>query len=710
MKKAIFLSIAAAMGVSVYSHAQVSAGAAAVQPGAGNDPVLMTIGNSQVRLSEFTYVYKKNNKDTTNNPQAVENYLELFTTFKMKVKEAEELKMDTSLAFRSELGGYRRQVSQQYLTDRKVNDSLLTEAYNRMKEDIRAYHILIKCDEMALPRDTDIAFTRVQILQGLLNGKPVTKLINDYESKLKTKFGIVNMKKAPAADTQKVYDLVNPLRQLERRFKNKPAPFDEVAFIASEDPSARQNRGDLGYFTAFSMVYPFETLCYNTPVGKIGGPARTKYGYHLVNVIDRRPASGKILVQHIMIKSPSGAPAADSVKAKAKVDEIYAKVQAGEDFATLAKQFSEDKSSAVKGGEIPWFGLYEMPQQFEKAAFSLQNNGDVAAPVKTAWGWHIIRRVDKKGVPPFEQVKGEIKQRVNRDQRANQGRASLIAKVKADYKFVEYPATVKEFYKVLDSTYYMGRWAATKAAGLNKTMFTLDGVNYTQAEFAKWLEDHQVRNGVKRPFNEIVDAAYKNWVEESCVRLEDSKLETKYPDFKNLMQEYRDGMLLFDLMDKKVWSKAVKDTAGLRQYHEANKTKYMLAERADATVYSCKDEATAKKVRKMLKQKKTTKEIVDEINKESQLNLTVEHKLWNKGENEMVDRNWKAGTSNNEMKDGRVMFVVVDKIEPARPKTLQEARGAVTTDYQNQLDKEWVESLKQKYPVVVNREVLKMVK
>jgi peptidyl-prolyl cis-trans isomerase SurA len=241
-------------------------------------------------------------------------------------------------------------------------------------------------------------------------------------------------------------------------------------------------------------------------------------------------------------------------------------------------------------------------------------------------------------------------------------------------------------------------------------MFTLDGLNYTQDQFAKWLEDHQVRNAPKRPFSDIVDAAYKNWVEESCVRLEDSKLEMKYPDFKNLMQEYRDGMLLFDLMDKKVWSKAVKDTAGLRQYHEANKMKYMLPERADATVYSCKDEATAKKVRKMLKQKKTTKEIMDEINKDSQLNLTVEHKLWNKGENDMVDRNWKAGTSKNEMKDGRVMFVVVNKIEPARPKTLQEARGAVTTDYQNQLDKEWVESLKKKYPVVVDREVLKMVK
>jgi peptidyl-prolyl cis-trans isomerase SurA len=194
------------------------------------------------------------------------------------------------------------------------------------------------------------------------------------------------------------------------------------------------------------------------------------------------------------------------------------------------------------------------------------------------------------------------------------------------------------------------------------------------------------------------------------VLYEDSQLERKYPDFRNLMQEYRDGMLLFDLMDQKVWSKAVKDTAGLRTFYEANKQKYRMPERADATVYSCKDEATAKKVRKMLKDKKTMKEILDELNKDSQLNVTAEHKLFVKGENDLVDRNWKKGTSKNEVKDGRVRFVVVDKIEAERPKTLQEARGAVTTDYQNQLDKEWIATLKAKYPVTVNRDVLQMVK
>jgi peptidyl-prolyl cis-trans isomerase SurA len=487
MKKGFFLTLATAFLAAGSSFAQV-----ANDP---NDPVLMTIGSSAVKLSEFTYVYKKNNKDTTNNPQAVENYLELFTTFKMKVKEAEEMKMDTSGAFKDELAGYRRQVSLQYLTDRKVNDSLLMEAYTRMKEDVRASHILILCEENALPKDTDIAYTRALIIQNLVTGKPATKLISEYEAKLKTKYAITP--KSPAQDIAKVNGLVNPLKDLDKKYKGKVAPFDEVAYAASEDKSALSNRGDLGWFTAFSMVYPFETLCYNTPVGKIGGPARTKFGYHIALVTDRRPAAGKITVAHIMINSRTGSPLQDSLNAKAKAEEIYAKAMAGEDFATLAKQFSDDKQSAVKGGEIPKFGLYEMPAPFEKAAFDLKSDGEISAPVKTAWGWHIIKRIRKEPFPTFDQAKADIKQRVGRDQRAVQGRASLVARVKAENGFVEYPSTVKDFYRVVDSTYFKGLWKADKAKNLNKTMFTLAGKNYTQQDFALWLEIHQVR-GQKR--------------------------------------------------------------------------------------------------------------------------------------------------------------------------------------------------------------------
>jgi peptidyl-prolyl cis-trans isomerase SurA len=576
-----------------------------------------------------------------------------------------------------------------------------------MKEDIRASHILVMCPDNALPQDTDIAYTRIMILQGLLKGTSVTKQISDYETKLKMKYGITP--KSPVQDVQKINNMVNPLRELEKKYPLKPAPFDEVAFMASDDQSAKQNRGDLGYFTAFSMVYEFETLCYNTPVGQIGGPCKTKYGYHLVHVTDRRPAAGKIVVAHIMIKSPAGAPMQDSINAKAKIDEIYQKVLAGEDFATLAKQFSEDKQSAAVGGEMPKFGLYEMPQAFERAAFSLQNDGDVSASVKTAWGWHIIKRLRKEPFPTFEQAKPEIKQRVGRDSRASQGRTSLVARVKAENGFMEYPGTVQEFYTVVDSTYYLGQWKATKAKGLTKNMFTLAGRNYTQQDFAMYLETHQVQ-GPRHEITSTVDAAYKHWVDECCVNYEDTQLEKKYPDFRNLMQEYRDGMLLFDLMDEKVWSKAVKDTAGLRTYYNAHKDKYKMPARADATIYSCKDEATAAQVRALIKLKKTSKEILDSLNKNSQLNVTIEHKMFVKGENDIVDGHWKKGAGKNVMKDGRVKFVVVDHTEKKRLKTLQEARGAVTTDYQNQLDQEWIAQLKAKYPVTVNRDVLKMVK
>lgn len=709
MKRSALL-LANVLLLAVNSFAQVKTTTPAVPPSGSpdaNDPVLMTIGDTKVHLSEFMYVYKKNNKDQVTDPVALDNYLDLFITFKMKVKEAEEMQLDTSAAFKNELQGYRRQVAQPYLTDKKVNDSLLMEAYSRMQEDIRASHILIRCDENALPSDTVISWTKAMIVQGLLNGKASVKMINDYEAKLKTKYAIT--KASPAGDTLKIYNLVNPLRQLERKYRGKPAPFDEVAYMVSEDESARQNRGDLGYFTAFSMVYPFETLAYQTPVGKTGGPARTRFGYHIVKVTDRRPAQGEILVSHIMIKAPDGMAPADSAAAAAKAMEIYGKVKAGEDFATLAKQFSDDKPSAANGGQLPWFGLYKMPQAFEKAAFALEKNGDYSMPVKTAWGWHIIKRMDKRPIASYESMKNELKTRVSRDQRAMQGRTSLIAKVKAENHFTEIPSAKTEMYKYIDSTYYQGHWSAERVKNMNKTMFTLGTTNYTQHDFAVYLDLHQTRRP-KADSKSLVDEAYKNFVDEACVAYEDSQLETKYSDFKNLMQEYRDGILLFDLMDKKVWSKAVKDTTGLRNYYEANKTKYMWDERADATIYSCKDAATAKALHKMMKKGKDEKTILETLNKDSKLNVTVDHKIWNKGENAMIDANWKQGVSADQVKDNRVVFVYTKAIVPPTPKTLQEARGVITSDYQAQLEKEWVDSLKKKYPVVVNRDVLKLVK
>lgn len=700
MKKLLLL-VVPALALCTTLSAQAPA-AVANDP---SDPVLMTIGSTPVRLSEFMYVYKKNNKDQGNDPKAIENYLDLFVTFKMKVKEAEDLSRDTVEKFRTELGGYRRQVAQQYLTDKRVNDSLLREAYDRMQYDVRASHVLIRVDENALPKDTMLAWMRINIAQAMVNGKPATKLITEYETQLRKTNP--SWPKLTPADTLKIFNLVNPFRQLDRRYKGKVVPFEEVARLISEDPSAAQNAGDLGYFTAFSMVYPFETVAYNTPVGKISNPIRTRFGYHIVKVADKRKAQGEVLVAHIMIKAPEGMPAADSLNARQKADEIYTKAKAGEDFGTLVKQFSDDKGSAAKNGELPWFGLYKMPPAFEKAAFALQNNGDISEPIKTAWGWHIIKRIDRRGVPAYESVKNEIKGKVNKDQRALSGRTALVERVKKEYGFTQNLAARDEFYKLVDSTYFTGQWtAASKAKDASKQLFTIGAKVYTQNDFALWLETRQVRRGGKGDVKTIVDQGYNQMVEEMCVAYEDSQLEKKYPDFRNLMQEYRDGILLFDLQDEKVWSKAVTDSTGLRNFYEANKNNYLWPERSDATVYSCADEKTAKAVRKMLKKGKSEKEILETLNKNSQLNVQAETKLYQKGDNALVDQNWKEGTSANTVKDGRVMFVVTRKVMPPTPKSLQEARGLITNDYQTQLEKEWVESLRKKYPVVINRDVL----
>lgn len=624
------------------------------------EAVLMTVGDSKVTVAEFENVYKKNNtKEINSEKKSLDNYVELFTNFKLKVKEAIDLKLDTSSAFKNELAGYRKQLAQPYLTDKDVNEQLLKEVYERMKTEVRASHILIKCDEKALPKDTLAAYTKIMALRNQLIGK-------------------------------------------------KAADFGELAKANSDDPSAKENDGDLGYFTALQMVYPFENAAYQTKIGEISMPVRTRFGYHLIKVTDRRPAQGEVQVAHIMIKTPKDMSEEDSLNTLKKAEEILAKIKAGENYADLAKQFSDDKASGAKGGELPFFGTNRMPIEFEKAAFALKNKGDISEIVRTRFGWHILKSLDKKGLASFEDMKSELKSKVSKDSRSQMGRTSMIAKIKAEYKFKEDPKLVAEFYPLIDSNFFNGTWKAEKAAKLNKQLFSFTDKKYTQTDFAKYLELHQSKRA-KSDIKPVIDVMYKQYVEEACIAFEEARLDEKYPEFKTLMQEYRDGILLFDLTDKKVWSKAVKDTTGLKEYYEKNKQNYMWDQRADANIYTCANEKIAKSVRDMLKKKKTQKEILDAINKDSQLNLQIESKAFLAKENDLVDANWNPGISPDKTIDGKVVFVEVKKLLKPEPKEFNESKGLVTADYQNFLEKEWIESLRKQYPVVVNKEVLSTV-
>lgn len=688
------------------------------------EPVIMTINAKPVYKSEFENVYKKNSgKEVNKEQKSVKEYVDLFSTFKMKVFEAEANGLDTNSAFKTELAGYRKQLAAPYLTDKNVNDALLQEAYDRMKTEIKAAHILIRVTEDALPKDTIEAYTRLIIIRDALMGKtPTAAKLTEYENILK-KSTVALTKSSTKSDSTNYNTILSAVKNISTTLNTGTDKFAAAAKKTSEDPSAADNGGDLGYFTSLQMVYPFENAAYKANVGDITMPVRTRFGYHILKISDKRPSQGEILTAHIMVKFAKEMGEKEKENLKSKIDELHNKLKAGEKFEDLARQFSDDKPSAEKGGQLQWFGSSRMPIEFEKAAFALGKNGDYSEPFTTNYGWHIVKRIDKKGLASFADMKGDLKQRIGKDSRTQAGRTSLIEKIKKENNFKENPAAKTEFLKVLDSTVFQGKWEAKRAEKLGKKeLFRLSTkdkaanketlIIFGQNDFARYIETHQTARA-KMDYNMFLQQSYKEFVEETLINYEDEQLEAKYPEFRNLLKEYRDGILLFDLTDQKVWSKAVKDTAGLRAFYEKNKTNYLWDERAEVSMYKCANEKVAKEVRGMLKKNKTEKEIVDAANKTSQLNLAVENITYLKGENKDVDANWKQGIAPSDIEDSKenkVTVLVINKLLGKTPKTIAEAKGMITADYQNYLEKEWLAYLKNKYTVKVNEDVLSTVK
>lgn len=625
------------------------------------DPVLLNVAGENVTRSEFDRVFRKNNKDSVFTEQSVREYLDLYINYKLKVKEAETLKMDTSETFRSELSGYRKQLAQPYLNDKEVSENLIREAYERLGKDVKASHILIKVAQDALPKDTLVAYNRISKIREMIV---------------------------------------------------KGADFGKVARDSSEDPSAKDNNGDLGYFTGMQMVYPFETAAFTTKPGTMSMPVRTRFGYHIIKVHDIRTAQGEIHTAHVMVRTPKDVPDSVIANADKKIHEALAALKAGTPWDSVVARYSEDKGSAKKGGELPWFGTGRMVPEFEKAAFALKNDGDMSDIIKTSYGYHIIKRLERRGIPPFEEKKGELKQMIARDSRNEASKQSMILKIKGAYKFKEVPKTKDEVVGILDSTLAEGEWDFTKAEKLTKPVFTLtDSSNavttFTQQDFAKYISTHQTKRNGNSP-QAIGYSMYDNWTGETVMSFYEERLDKIFVDFRNLMREYRDGILLFDLTDKMVWSKAVKDTAGIQEYYEKNKNNYLWGERCDATIYTCANEKAAADFRKqLLKGKKSAADIMSAMNKSTPNAISTRDGRFNKGENEIIEATgWKKGISEPISKNNQVYVVDVKNLLPVQPKTLEEAKGVITADYQTYLEKEWIASLRAKYPVQVMEPVL----
>ena len=648
-----------------------------VFPGFGNpsgDPVLLRVGERQITRSEFEAAYLKNNVEMqVAEPKTVEEYLELYIDFNLKVLEAMSKGIDTLSSFQEELQTYRRQLARPYFRDDSLTEDLVREAYERMMYDIRASHILINVEEHAMPSDTMEAYQRImEIRERHLNGESFASLAAAY------------------SDDASARDMA----------------------ASGNAPARRGNQGDLGYFTVFNMVYPFESAAYSTPVGEVSMPARTRFGYHLIKVTDRLPAVGTARVAHIMIMTPQGAGQEVLEVAEGKIRDVHAKLLDGRDFADLAMAHSEDQNSAPRGGEMPPFQSNRMVPEFIAAIGKLENPGDVSPPVRTAYGWHIIKLLERVTPGSFEEMQPDLANRVSRDTRGQLSHEAVIRNLKKIHGFGEDLAALQIFFSIVDDGFFQGDNPASGDSGLEEKLFWFGPHVYYQKDFARFLRDNHAPQ-MRSNHRAIVNDNYTRFVNESLVAYEDSFLEEKYPEFKAIMREYHDGILLFEITDQEVWSRAVQDTSGMRAFFDANRDRYLWEARMHATLFSTSDDATAQEVLELLSRNMDdpAEAVLQQMNTAEPGRVSVREARFQRGDHPAADlADWQPGVYGPFQQNGQTMVVKVHGILPPARKEKSEVRGLLIADYQNHLEKIWVAELREKYEIVVHREVLDQVK
>lgn len=619
---------------------------------------LLTINNKPVSLEEFKWIYNKNNSQAINDQKTVEEYLELFINYKLKVEEAIALGYDTTAGFKRELANYRDQLAKNYLVDREVNEDLLKEAYQRMLEDVRASHILIRLDPNSSPDDTLAAYNKAIHIR--------SRIINNGEG------------------------------------------FETVARGTSDDPSVKNNGGDLGFFTVFQMVYPFETAAYSLNPGQISNPVRTRFGYHIIKVTDRRPAMGELRVAHIMLSTPKGMSTEEQEDVYEKIKDIHKKVTSGADFSWAAKEYSQDRGSAANGGELKWFTTGRMIPEFEIPAVALKKDGDISEPVKTAFGWHIIKRIEKKSIPEYDEIKSELRRKINRDSRSEKSKESFVSKLKEKYNYKIDSNALTEMIDVIHTeNIESGKYMLTQK---NKPIATLNNLTLKKSDFIEYLNrKRSMQKNADVWF--FIQKEYNNFISDNLLELENKNLENSNIEFKYLMKEYHDGILLFEVMDDLVWSKASEDSIGLQNYYEKHKENYAWGKRAYVTKYTSKNTASLDALKKLLDKKPaknyTTSYIVNKLNKklDDENKTTAEEMIINKGE-EDFGISWKENYQMTFKKTTEQETYYVDKITDGEIKPLNECRGLVIADYQEFLEKNWIEGLRNKYTIEVNNELL----
>ncbi len=504
------------------------------------DPVILTIANTPVYRSEFQYVYEKNinAQDSLYSPKSLRNYLDLFVNFKLKVAEAQQNGIDTSQAFQEELNSYQDILAKPYLSDQQVLEKLVREAYDRQSEQISASHILVSLAPNAQGEDTVEAYQKILEIH----------------------------QKAEAGEN-----------------------FEKLATQYSEDPSARNTGGSLGYFTSLQMVYPFENAAYLTPQGQVSDIVRSVYGYHILKVRDRKPNPGRFQVAHLMIQVLPSSSDQTKKESQQKIDSLYKALQNGAEWDNLVLKNSQDATSRTKGGLLPEFGVGEVLPVIEKAAQSIQQVNSYSQPVQSPYGWHIFKLISRNPRPSYADQKAQIKQLVEKDERYSLARNSLLKRLQSTYAMKIFEEVREKSLNTTDSSLLDGAWSYNSQDNLayeRILSFNLNGTskNFFARDFFAYVSDKQTLRADWPDPRDLMGHYFDKFVEYQTLELEKEQLSLKYPEYRLLIKEYREGMMLFQMMTDEVWQKAIQDTSGCKQYFLKNRENYRWKQRANALI------------------------------------------------------------------------------------------------------------------------------
>lgn len=605
---------------------------------APKDPVLMTVDDQPVTLSEFEYLFHKNS-DQQLEQESKEEYLQRFIDYKLKVAQARHERMDTTAAYQKDFKQYRLELALPYLRDTVMERRILEESYAHTLENVNIDHLMLPLDSREL------------------------------------------------ADS--IHDVI----------KSGKGDFLELAKQFSIDPSLKQNGGKYGWITAGVYPYSFEEGAYNTPVGEVSDVVETPYGLHLIRVNERRPDAGEIHAAHILVKLDADG---DSAAAKARIDSIYTALQQGADFAELAKQVSDCPSKA-QGGDLNWFGRGRMVPEFEDVAFDLKI-GQVSEPVLSRFGWHIIKKIDQRHASKRDAI-NELKGAIARDERSVRPRLALAERLKKEYNTRINPtghdallAKVREV--GFDS-------ARTLLLNSPAPLFYVGDSTITISDFLKTNYNMKPRT----PHDVQVEEKINDRMTSTTLVYENHRLEQKYPEFRNVSREYSEGLMLFASMEKNVWNRPTDDPEGLKAYFEKNREKYAFATpRWKGFIIYAGSDSLINEVSDYLQKWQPAPEDLGTILKaEFPRNIRIERVVLPEHENPIVDHVGFNGPEPNLTGRWNKYVTYLGHIIDA-PEEVADVRGRVSNDWVAELEEEWIKTLRERYPVKVDKKVFKKVK